>query len=84
MVYVRVAFWLLGQSIYDLQDAITRYGKVNGKAPRRIMFFRDGLSEGEYAGVGELEFQDIKGSSETIRFCRMLINLSRGCEKGLD
>ncbi|KAG1835277.1 Piwi domain-containing protein [Suillus variegatus] len=41
-------------------DAITRYGKVNGKAPRRLMFFRDGLSEGEYAGVGELEFQDIK------------------------
>ncbi|KAG2107272.1 Piwi-domain-containing protein [Suillus discolor] len=47
----------LGPMVYD---AITRYGKVNGKAPRRLMFFRDGLSEGEYAGVGELEFQDIK------------------------
>ncbi|KAG1821113.1 Piwi domain-containing protein, partial [Suillus subaureus] len=62
MVYVRVAFWFSGQSNYHLQDAITRYGKVNGKAPRKLMFFRDGLSEGEYAGVGELEFQDIKGS----------------------
>lgn len=38
------------------------------------MFFRDGLSEGEYAGVGELEFQDIKGSLETIRLCATLIN----------
>lgn len=47
----------LGPMVYD---AITRYGKVNGKAPRRLMFFRDGLSEGEYVGVGELEFQDIK------------------------
>ncbi|OAX39508.1 Piwi-domain-containing protein, partial [Rhizopogon vinicolor AM-OR11-026] len=41
-------------------EAISRFGKVNGTAPRRIMFFRDGLSESEYAGVAELEFQDIK------------------------
>jgi hypothetical protein len=65
---------VMGQSIDHLQDAITRYGKVNGRAPRRLMFFRDGLSEGEYAGVGELEFQDIKGSLEKIRLCRTLIN----------
>lgn len=64
---------VMGQSIYHLQDAITRYGKVNGRAPRRLMFFRDGLSEGEYAGVGELEFQDIKGLLEAIKLCRMLI-----------
>lgn len=48
------------------------------------MFFRDGLSEGEYAGVGELEFQDIKGSLETeILQNANKIYSSRGCEKGL-
>jgi eukaryotic translation initiation factor 2C len=56
-----ITFAFLGRSAHISQEAISRFGKVNGTAPRRIMFFRDGLSEGEYAGVAELEFQDIKG-----------------------
>jgi eukaryotic translation initiation factor 2C len=69
-----IAFMLLGQSTHLSQEAISRFGKVNGTSPRRIIFFRDGLSEGEYTGVGELEFQDIKGWKYIIYFRTVFIN----------
>jgi hypothetical protein len=35
-------------------------GKKN-VLPQRIIFFRDGLSEGEFKGVAEEEIKEIKG-----------------------
>ena len=41
--------------------AIYEFGERNRAAPVRIIFFRDGLSEGEYALTGKEEIEDIKG-----------------------
>jgi hypothetical protein len=41
--------------------AVDEFGNRNKGPPKRIVFFRDGLSEGEYAGVGNEEIEDIKG-----------------------
>ncbi|KAG1736714.1 Piwi domain-containing protein [Suillus lakei] len=42
--------------------AIDEFGERNRIAPTRIIFFRDGLSEGEYAIVGKEEIEDITGA----------------------
>lgn len=51
--------------IVDLQemvvDAITSFGKRNNVTPARIIFFRDGLSEGEYEKATTLEIKAIEG-----------------------
>jgi hypothetical protein len=41
--------------------AVDKFGNRNKGPPKWIVFFRDGLSEGEYAGVGKEEIEDIKG-----------------------
>lgn len=43
--------------------AVYEFGERNKTPPKRIVFFRDGLSEGEYAGVGKEEIEDIQGES---------------------
>lgn len=46
----------LKQMVYD---AIFGFGKLN-HSPAQIIFFRDGVSEGEFKKVVEHELQDIK------------------------
>lgn len=46
--------------------AIHEFGERNKIAPTRIIFFRDGLSEGEYAITGQEEIQDIMGAVDDI------------------
>ncbi|KAJ8581687.1 stem cell self-renewal protein Piwi [Rhizopogon salebrosus TDB-379] len=46
--------------------AVDEFGNRNKGPPKRIVFFRDGLSEGEYAGVGNEEIEDIKGAIDDI------------------
>jgi hypothetical protein len=41
--------------------AVDEFGNHNKGPPKRIIFFRDGLPEGEYAGVSNEEIEDIKG-----------------------
>jgi len=41
--------------------AIYEFHKRTGFPPMRIIFFRDGLSEGEYALTGKEEIEDITG-----------------------
>jgi len=43
------------------QRAINEFGDRNNVPPSRIVFFRDGLSEGEYNIVGKEEIDDIGG-----------------------
>lgn len=43
------------------QKALDDFGKEHGAGPERLVFFRDGLSEGEYVTVAEKEIKDIKG-----------------------
>jgi eukaryotic translation initiation factor 2C len=54
------------------QDALVEFGRKNRKIlPTRILFFRDGVSEGEFAKVAEQEIKKIEGSSMTVlsSFC---------------
>ncbi|KAG2041475.1 ribonuclease H-like domain-containing protein [Suillus americanus] len=46
--------------------AIDEFGERNKIAPVRIVFFRDGLSEGEYALTGKEEIEDITGAIDDI------------------
>ncbi|KAG1858414.1 Piwi domain-containing protein [Suillus subalutaceus] len=46
--------------------AIYEFGERNRQAPVRIIFFRDGLSEGEYALTGKEEIEDITGAIDDI------------------
>ncbi|KAF8558461.1 Piwi-domain-containing protein [Imleria badia] len=48
------------------RKAIDDFGSINQAAPGRIVFFRDGLSEGEYVKVAEKEIQDIKAAIDEI------------------
>ncbi|KAG6379119.1 Piwi domain-containing protein [Boletus reticuloceps] len=58
------------ETIEQLQHMIFRalddFGQEHRKAPEKIIFFRDGLSEGEYRGVAEKEFKDIKDAIERV------------------
>lgn len=38
------------------------FGTLNQVPPKRIFFFRDGLSEGEFAEVGANEIKAIEGT----------------------
>ncbi|KAG1718938.1 uncharacterized protein EDB91DRAFT_1062209, partial [Suillus paluster] len=40
---------------------IDEFGKCSRAAPMRIIFFRDGLSEGEYSIMGKDRIEDIEG-----------------------
>ncbi|KAG2158147.1 Piwi-domain-containing protein [Suillus bovinus] len=46
--------------------AIYEFGERNRAAPVRIIFFRDGLSEGEYALTGKEEIEDITGAIDDV------------------
>jgi eukaryotic translation initiation factor 2C len=47
----------------DLQRALDAYGEMWKGAPARLVLFRDGLSEGEFEGVGAKEIKAIEGMS---------------------
>lgn len=42
------------------QRALDAFGGINNGPPVRIVFFRDGLSEGEFEGVGTIEIEAIQ------------------------
>lgn len=46
-----------------VKEAIFNFGAQHKKAPAKIIFFRDGLSEGEFEEVGKKEIMAIKGLS---------------------
>ncbi|KIJ17200.1 hypothetical protein PAXINDRAFT_26205, partial [Paxillus involutus ATCC 200175] len=54
------------EPIEHLHAMVKKAIKDFGRPPARIVFFRDGLSEGEYAKVAEKEIQDIKGAIDAI------------------
>lgn len=63
--YSRVTFHKTHQELgntlaKNVQDAISRYSQVNGGAiPERIIFFRDGVSDGQIPQVKEWEIDQI-------------------------
>lgn len=44
-----------------IEEAITEFANMRKVLPERIVFFRDGVSEGEYDKVAALEVKAIKG-----------------------
>ncbi|KAJ3822248.1 ribonuclease H-like domain-containing protein [Lentinula raphanica] len=52
----------LGQMVHD---AVLTFGKQNG-TPNQLIFFRDGVSEGEFAQVAEREIQAIREGINTV------------------
>lgn len=55
------------EMISDLQEmfktAIESFGLKMKCPPERIIFYRDGISEGEFAEVGQAEIAKLKGGS---------------------
>ncbi|KAF8898225.1 ribonuclease H-like domain-containing protein [Gymnopilus junonius] len=58
------------EEILDLRryifDAINGFGMRNGFGPRRIIFFRDGLSEGEFERTAQKELQEIRAGIDSV------------------
>ncbi|KZT62435.1 Piwi-domain-containing protein [Calocera cornea HHB12733] len=51
---------IIGNLVTSLKTAITTFKATNRIAPKRILFYRDGVSEGEYAQVVASEIQSIR------------------------
>jgi len=49
-----------------MERALGRFIEFNKKPPRRLIFFRDGVSEGEYNTVATAEIAAIKAAIQTI------------------
>lgn len=70
--YSRVTFHKSHQELgntlaKNLQDAISRYSQVNGGAvPERIIFFRDGVSDGQIPQVKEWEIDQIVSAMSSL------------------
>jgi len=52
--------------------ALDAFGSINKGPPVRIVFFRDGLSEGEFEGVGTMEIEAIQAAIDEIWEIRKL------------
>lgn len=57
-------YWLYTHSWpVVIQSALQTFGKINSNnLPQRIVFFRDGVSEGEFAIVRDRELNAMKGT----------------------
>ncbi|EGO21589.1 hypothetical protein SERLADRAFT_474142 [Serpula lacrymans var. lacrymans S7.9] len=49
-----------------MREALDKFGAINRRAPDRILFYRDGLSEGEYEVVGKKEIGAIESAIDAI------------------
>lgn len=47
-------------------EAVDNFGKKNRAVLRRVIFYRDGISEGEFSHVAETEIKEIKGAFEEV------------------
>lgn len=51
------------------QEAIGIFNRANKCTPERIVFFRDGVSEGEFSRVRDIEVEAIHGERSRINLC---------------
>ena len=56
-----------------LYRAIEHFGNANNAPPKRIIFFRDGLSEGEFENAARKEMEEIRGKLDSKNFLLCLI-----------
>ncbi|KAI9569067.1 Piwi domain-containing protein [Boletus coccyginus] len=56
----------IDQLKYMVYQALDDFGNANRTAPEKLVFFRDGLSEGEYANVAQKEIQDIQAAIDEL------------------
>jgi hypothetical protein len=55
-----------------VQTALRYFHHVNNGHPaKRIIFYRDGVSEGEYAAVEELEIKALSGKKNRLRITNL-------------
>ena len=52
-----------------MERALNRFIEFRKIPPRRVIFFRDGVSEGEYNTVGTAELEAIQGMIKLINTC---------------
>jgi eukaryotic translation initiation factor 2C len=50
-------------------DALKRFTAKNTVPPSVLFILRDGLSDGEFAKVGDEEIQDVQGTRKMCRLC---------------
>lgn len=51
-----------------MSNILQQFGRRNGSLPRRIIVFRDGVSQGQFQAVLDIELQAIKGAFELLGF----------------
>jgi hypothetical protein len=49
------------QNLIFLQRALDEFGSINKESPVHIVFFRDGLSKGEFKDIRTMEIEAIQG-----------------------
>ena len=59
-----------------MERALGKFIEFCKMPPRRVIFFRDGVSEGEYSTVAAAEIEAIQGTFGLINTCTQLIELS--------
>ena len=52
-----------------MERALGRFIEICKIPPKRVIFFRDGVSEGEYNTVAAAELEAIQGTFELIKSC---------------
>ena len=52
-----------------MERALGRFIELRKIPPRRVIFFRDGVSEGEYNTVATAEIEAIQGTFKLINTC---------------
>ncbi|KAI0289730.1 argonaute-like protein [Russula brevipes] len=51
-----------------LQAVFEEYRKANNQLPKRILFYRDGVSEGEFKAIIDVELRLVRNACATLRF----------------
>ncbi len=83
MAFTRVQHPRL-EIIHDLkemvEDAIDSFGSINKGVPSQILFFRDGVSEGEFDTIGKHEIPAIQGANTALILRPMYLRRRRFTE----
>jgi eukaryotic translation initiation factor 2C len=54
-----------------MKQALDQFIEINKIPPKRIIFFRDGVSEGEYNTVATAELEAIQGTFKLINYLHL-------------
>lgn len=64
------------------EELLSRYSEKNNKVmPESIVYYRDGLSEGEFSQIQASEAEPLRGKQASLRYNCLLLTCSRNMRK---